>query len=139
MRGLDSASTHKTSIYRQPDDGQHLGFYHRVLVAAGVGIVAVALLAAIEGATTAGGTEYAPLELKSARDKLEAANQAVADENYEKAAMLASEAQVDAKLAETKSMSAKAQKAVAETQDNLRTMLNEINRNSQQQQEQRAN
>jgi hypothetical protein len=91
---------------------------------------------AIESATTAGGTEFAPLELKAARDKLEAANQAVANKDYDKAAALASEAQVDAKLAETKALSAKAMKSVAETQDNLRSMLQEINRNNTQQQEQ---
>jgi hypothetical protein len=91
---------------------------------------------AVDSATTAGGTEFAPLELKAANDKLAAANQAVAEKNYEKAAALASEAQVDAKLAETKALSAKAQKSVAETQDNLRSMLQEINRSSQQQQEQ---
>jgi hypothetical protein len=91
---------------------------------------------AIDSATTAGGTEFAPLELKAARDKLEAANQAVANKDYDKAAALASEAQVDAKLAETKALSAKAMKSVAETQDNLRSMLQEINRNNTQQQEQ---
>lgn len=89
---------------------------------------------AVDSATTAGGTEFAPLELKTARDKLEAANLAVSQKKYEQAAALAEEAQVDAKLAETKALSAKAQKAVAETQDNLRTLLQEINRNQTQQQ-----
>lgn len=92
--------------------------------------------AAVDSATTAGGTEFAPLELKAAHDKLDAANKAVADKDNEKAAALASEAQVDAKLAETKALSAKAMKSVAETQDNLRSMLQEINRNNTQQQEQ---
>lgn len=92
--------------------------------------------AAVDSATSAGGTEFAPLELKAARDKLEAANRAVANKDYETAAALASEAQVDAKLAETKALSAKAMKSVAETQDNLRSMLKEINRSSTQQQEQ---
>jgi hypothetical protein len=90
----------------------------------------------IDSATTAGGTEFAPLELKTAREKLDAANRAVAAKHYDEAARLAAEAQVDAKLAETKALSAKAQKAVAETQDHLRTILQEVNRNSQQQQEQ---
>lgn len=90
----------------------------------------------IDSATTAGGTEFAPLELKMAREKLEAANRAVSEKHYDEAARLAAEAQVDAKLAETKALSAKAQKAVAETQDHLRTILHEVNRNNQQQQEQ---
>ena len=156
MRGLNPVSTHKTSIYRQQDDKPSMtNLYHRIAVAAGAGALVVAFLAmagcasapipteqfavsknAIDSATTAGGTEFAPLELKAARDKLEAANQAVTEKNYQKAANLASEAQVDAKLAETKALSAKAQKSVAETQDNLRSMLQEVNRNGQQQQEQ---
>jgi len=161
MRGLSSASTQRISIYQQRDICQPQGgkamtnIYHRAMKAVGAGALVCALLAAagcasapipteqlavsktaIDSATTAGGTEFAPLELKAARDKLEAANQAVAEKNYEKAANLASEAQVDAKLAETKALSAKAQKSVAETQDNLRSMLQEVNRNGQQQQEQ---
>jgi uncharacterized protein DUF4398 len=161
MRGLNPATTQKISIYAEKNAGRAAAsIYRRVAFAGCAGVMAITLLAlsgcasapvpteqlavsrsAVDSATTAGGTEFAPLELKAARDKLEAANKAVAEENYEKAAMLASEAQVDAKLAETKAQSAKAQKAVAETQDNLRTMLQEVNRNSQQQiqqQEQRA-
>ncbi|HSB97102.1 MAG TPA: DUF4398 domain-containing protein [Spongiibacteraceae bacterium] len=129
--------------------------YRRLALSAGAGALIFALLAiagcasapvpteqlavaktAIESATTAGGTEFAPLELKAAHDKLEAANKAVADKHNEEAANLASEAQVDAKLAETKALSAKAQKSVAETQDNLRSMLQEVNRSGQIQQEQ---
>jgi septal ring factor EnvC (AmiA/AmiB activator) len=161
MRGLNSMTTQKVSIYEAKNQGRGTpSLYRRVAFAGCAGVVAITLLAlsgcastpvpteqlavsktAVESATTAGGTEFAPLELKAARDKLEAANKAVAEKNNERAALLASEAQVDAKLAETKAESAKAQKAVAETQDNLRTMLQEVNRNSQQQiqqQEQRA-
>jgi len=87
---------------------------------------------AIDSATTAGATEYAPLELKTARDKLDAAQRAVDEKDYRAASALAQEAQFDAKLAETKALSEKAKKSVAETQDNLRTLLNEVNRNNQQ-------
>lgn len=155
MRGLTSASI-KTSIYQQKNGNPFMAdLYRRIVVASGAGLVGAALLVLtgcagapipseqlavsktqIDSATTAGGTEFAPLELKTANEKLEAANRAVADKQYDKAARLASEAQVDAKLAETKALSAKAQKAVAETQDHLRTMLQEVNRNSQQQQQQ---
>ena len=155
MRGLTSASN-KTSIYQQQAEKPFLaGLYRRVVLASGAGLMGAALLALtgcanapipteqlavsktqIDSATTAGGTEFAPLELKMANEKLDAANRAVEKKEYDKAARLAAEAQVDAKLAETKALSAKAQKAVAETQDHLRTMLQEVNRNSQQQQEQ---
>lgn len=155
MRGLTSASI-KTSIYQQKIEKPFLSTWSPdAVVASGAALIGVTLLALtgcasapvpteqlavsktqIESATTAGGTEFAPLELKMAREKLEAANRAVAEKENEKAARLASEAQVDAKLAETKALSAKAQKAVAETQDHLRTMQQEVNRNSQQQQQQ---
>lgn len=155
MRGLTSASI-KTSIYQQQAEKPFLaGLYRRAFVVSSAGVLGVALLALagcanapipteqlavsktqIDSATTAGGTEFAPLELKTAREKLDAANRAVTEKEYDKAARLASEAQVDAKLAETKALSLKAQKAVAETQDHLRTMQQEVNRNSQQQQEQ---
>jgi hypothetical protein len=155
MRGLTSASI-KTSIYQQEKEKYFPSeWYRRAAVASGAALVGAALLTLtgcanapvpteqlavsktqIESATTAGGTEFAPLELKMAREKLDAANRAVTDKEYEKAARLASEAQVDAKLAETKALSAKAQKSVAETQEHLRTMLQEVNRNSQQQQQQ---
>lgn len=155
MRGSQSASI-KTSIYQQRDNPLLLSnLYDKVVTISSASLVGALLLALggcasapipteqlavsktqIDSATTAGGTEFAPLELKTARDKLEAANRAVEAEQYDKAARLASEAQVDAKLAETKALSAKAQKAVAETQDHLRTILQEVNRNSQQQQQQ---
>lgn len=94
---------------------------------------------AIDSATTAGATEYAPLEIKTARDKLDAAQRAVNAKDYRAASALAEEAQYDAKLAETKALSEKAKKSVAETQDNLRTLLDEINRNSRQEMQRNTN
>jgi hypothetical protein len=155
MRGLTSASI-KTSIYQEKIEKPLLPEWSRgVVIASGAALLGAAMLTLtgcastpvpteqlavsktqIESATTAGGTEFAPLELKMAREKLDAANRAVSEKDNEKAARLASEAQVDAKLAETKALSGKAQKAVAETQDHLRTMQHEVNRNTQQQQEQ---
>lgn len=87
---------------------------------------------AIESATAAGATEYAALDIKNARDKLAAAQRAVEEKEYVAAAALAEEATVDAKLAETKAESEKAKKSLAELQDNLRTLLDEVNRGQQQ-------
>lgn len=89
--------------------------------------------AAIDSATTAGAPEYAPLEIKSARDKLTAAQRAVETKEYSAAAALSEEASVDAKLAETKAESEKAKKSVGALQDHLRTLNDEMQRNSQQQ------
>lgn len=95
--------------------------------------------AAIESAASAGATEYAPLEIKSARDKLSAAQRAVNDKEYPTAAALAEEAAVDAKLAETKAHAEKANKSVNDIKDNLRTLLDEIERNDQQQMQSEKN
>lgn len=75
--------------------------------------------------------EFAPVELQSAKDKLARAEKAMADENYELAKQLAAEAQVDARLAETKSQSAKAQKAAKDSQEAIRALREEANRNAQ--------
>ncbi len=86
---------------------------------------------AVDGATAAGGTEYAPIELKAAQDKMTAANLAMSKKNYPEAQLLASEAQADAQLAAAKAHSGKAQKAVQDSQDSLKTLQDEINRNAQ--------
>jgi len=87
--------------------------------------------AAVTSAIRDGGNEYAPLELKSARDKMEAAEQAMAAEEYILAKRLAEEAQLDAKLAETKTDLAKAQKSVDDAEESNRVLREEINRTAQ--------
>ena len=59
----------------------------------------------------------APLELKLAEDKLSAARAAVDREEFTQAKRLADEAFMDAKLAETKSLSVKAKKQAQEMPD----------------------
>lgn len=83
---------------------------------------------AVANAVSAGGTEYAAVEMRSAQEKMERANQAVAKEDYENARWLAEEAQADARLAEKKSHSAKAQQAALAMQDDIRVLREEINR-----------
>lgn len=83
---------------------------------------------ALANAVSAGGNEYAAVEMRSAQEKMERANQAVAKEDYENARWLAEEAQADARLAEKKSHSAKAQKAAIAMQDDIRVLREEINR-----------
>jgi Domain of unknown function (DUF4398) len=88
---------------------------------------------AVDRATSAGGADYAPIELRAAQDKLASANSAMSDNDYTKARRLASEAQVDANLADVKARSAKAQKAVQDTKEGLRVLQGEINRKNQMQ------
>ena len=86
--------------------------------------------AAVDSAVGAGGAEFAPLEMDSARTKMAAANKAMADKDYKLAATLATEAQADAKLAQGKANNAKAQAAADALQDNLRVLREELDRAS---------
>ncbi len=85
---------------------------------------------AIANAASAGGGEYASIEMRSAQDKMDRANAAIAKEDFESARWLAEEAQVDARLAEKKAQSAKARKAALVMNEDLRVLREEINRKS---------
>jgi len=82
----------------------------------------------ISQAESSGAFEFAPMELKSARDKLSRAKLAMEEEENEKAGRLADEAMIDANLAEAKSRSAKAQKVVEEMKENIRVLRQEMDR-----------
>jgi hypothetical protein len=83
---------------------------------------------AIANAASAGGVEYAPIEMRNAQDKMDRASRAMAKEDYALARSLAEEAQADARLAEKKDESAKAQQAAVVMQENIRVLREEINR-----------
>jgi hypothetical protein len=85
---------------------------------------------AIANAASAGAGEFAPIEMKSAQEKMERANRAMQKEDYDVARHLAEEAQADARLAEKMAQSAKAQKAAAALQEDNRVLREEINRKS---------
>jgi len=84
--------------------------------------------AAVANAAGAGAGEFAPMELKSAQDKMERAGRAMTREDYAVARTLAEEAQLDAQLAEKKTQAAKAQKAAAVTQEDNRVLREELER-----------
>lgn len=84
--------------------------------------------AAIANAVSAGGSEYAAVEMRSAQEKMDRAQRAMAKEDYIEARRLAEEAQTDAKLAEKLAQSAKAQRAANVTQEDSRVLREEINR-----------
>jgi septal ring factor EnvC (AmiA/AmiB activator) len=84
--------------------------------------------AAVSNASSAGGNEFAPLQLKSAMEKMDGAERAMAEKNYERARQLAEQAQVDAQLAEATARSAKAQKAADALQEDSRVLRQEIDR-----------
>jgi cell division protein FtsB len=86
---------------------------------------------AVTNATSAGGNEFAPLQLKSAMEKLDAAEKAMSQEDYVLARQLAEQAQVDAQLAAATARSAKAQKAVGVLQEDNSVLRQELNRKAQ--------
>ena len=86
--------------------------------------------AAVADAVSSGAPEFAPAELKAAREKLDRANVAMLAEQYRQAGTLAQEAQVDAQLASSKARSVKAQKAAQTVQDDSRALRQEIERKS---------
>jgi hypothetical protein len=85
--------------------------------------------AAVDNAAGAGGVEYAPVEMMAARDKMALANKAMAAKDYPLARDLAAQAQADAKLAQGKASSAKAQAAADALQDSIRVLREELERN----------
>ncbi|WNW11375.1 DUF4398 domain-containing protein [Pseudomonas sp. DTU_2021_1001937_2_SI_NGA_ILE_001] len=84
---------------------------------------------AVNSAVSAGGTEYAAVEMKSAQDKLRQADVAMQDHRYDEARRLAEQAEWDARVAERKAQAAKAQKAVQDA----RQGVNELREESQRQ------
>lgn len=83
----------------------------------------------INQAEQVGAENYAPLEIREARKKLERANELIEEKEYEKAKRMAEQAEVDAELAEAKTLSEKAQKAVRELRESIRIIKEEISRN----------
>ncbi|MBT3067082.1 DUF4398 domain-containing protein [Rhodoferax sp. U11-2br] len=85
--------------------------------------------AAVDNAAGAGGVQFAPVEMTAARDKMVLANQAMAAKDYKLARELAAQAEVDAKLAQSKANSAKAQAASDALQEDIRVLRAELERN----------
>lgn len=86
--------------------------------------------AAVDNASLAGAAEFAPMEMKSAREKMLRANQAMTAKDYKLAMSLASEAQADAKLAQGKANSSKARAQADALQEDIQVLRVELERNS---------
>ena len=85
--------------------------------------------AAVSDANQAGANELAPIQFKSATEKMDGAELAMAHKDYALAQQLAEQAQVDAKLAVAITRSAKAKKAADALQEDSRVLSQEIGRN----------
>ncbi|WP_438280224.1 DUF4398 domain-containing protein [Pseudomonas alabamensis] len=80
---------------------------------------------AVNSAVSAGGTEFAAVEMKSAQDKFKKAEIAMHDKKYEEAKRLAEQAEWDARVAERKAQAAKAQKAVQDARQGVEELREE--------------
>jgi hypothetical protein len=85
---------------------------------------------AVQEADTKTASQYAPLELKTAREQLADAKRAMDDEEYDEARRLADQALVNAQLAEAKAGAEKARQAAAELQKSIQTLRAEAERSS---------
>ena len=85
--------------------------------------------AAVRSAVSAGGPEYAAVEMRAAQEKWKEAELAMQKENYDQARKLAEQAEWDARVAERKAEAAKAQKAVEDAQQGIRELREEGMRN----------
>jgi len=84
---------------------------------------------AVRSAVSAGGTEYAAVEMRAAQEKWKEAELAMQKENYEQARKLAEQAEWDARVAQRKAEAAKAQKAVEDAQQGIQELREEGMRN----------
>jgi len=86
---------------------------------------------AVRSAVSAGGTEFAAVEMRAAQEKWKQAELAMQTENYDEARKLAEQAEWDARVAERKAQAAKAQKAVEEAQRGIQDLREESMRGLQ--------
>ena len=86
---------------------------------------------AVTSAVSAGGTEFAAVEMKSAQDKLKQAEIAMHDKKYDEAKVLAEQAEWDARVAERKAQAIKAEQAVKDSQKGVQELRQESQRTVQ--------
>ena len=86
---------------------------------------------AVNNAVSAGGTEFAAVEMKSAQDKLKQAEIAMHDKKYEQAKTLAEQAEWDARVAERKAQAMKAEQAVKDSRQGVQELRQESQRTVQ--------
>ena len=86
---------------------------------------------AVRSAVSAGGTEYAAVEMRAAQEKWKQAELAMQKEDYDEARKLAEQAEWDARVAERKTQAAKAQKAVKDAQRGIQELREESMRGIQ--------
>ncbi len=72
--------------------------------------------------------DAAPVELSQAREKLARAERAMNEKDYVNARRLGTEAEVDARVAESRASAMRGERALKEIRDSIRSLQDEINR-----------
>jgi outer membrane murein-binding lipoprotein Lpp len=85
----------------------------------------------VNSAVSAGGTEYAAVEMKAAQDKLKLAEIALHDKDYQEAKRLAEQAEWDARVAERKAQAGKADRALQDAHKGVQELRQEGLRSAQ--------
>ncbi|MHA6575425.1 DUF4398 domain-containing protein [Pseudomonas yamanorum] len=81
---------------------------------------------AVSRAVSAGATQYAPVQMKVAQDKLFLMEREIGEKHYVKVKALAEQIQVDANLAERTATTVKAQKNLVDAQNGIQVLKQEM-------------
>lgn len=85
---------------------------------------------ALQNAELAGARQHAPIELRTANEKKQAANSAMKKDKYDKARRLSEQSLVDAEFARVKAEAEKSRSALIEAQGNIELLRSEMTRTS---------
>ena len=81
---------------------------------------------AVSRAVTADATQFAPMEMKSAQDKLYQVERALGEQDFAQARLLAEQAEADANLAERKARAHRANAQLAEARQGIEVLKQEM-------------
>lgn len=81
---------------------------------------------AVNRAVSADATQYAPLEMKAAQDKMFLMERALGEKNYPQAKVLAEQIEADANLAERKARAVKWQKQLTDARNGIQVLKQEM-------------
>jgi len=81
---------------------------------------------AVERALSAQATQFAPLEMKTAQDKLARMEQAIGEKNYVQVSTLAEQIEADANVAEAKAQAVRKQQVLKQAQEGIQVLKQEM-------------
>ncbi|MDZ3992803.1 DUF4398 domain-containing protein [Pseudomonas sp. Teo4] len=81
---------------------------------------------AVNRAVSADATQYAPVEMRAAQDKLNTMERALGELNVGKARLLAEQSEADARLAERKALASKTQEQLEDARKGIEVLRQEL-------------